>query len=310
MAKKNHADKPFQKRKKLKKLLKSRKLIICKSDKCFSQHSYYYLINGYSKIFIHTKIAGVPDYSGAKIDDLLALENFDFEIRTRVLKEILKLENKIKNHVFYVFAANYGDEDYLIPSHFDTFGGFQKIGQIHAMLAILNNKISKNTNSNMARNHPAFYHYIRNHKNVPPWVLKLELTLGELSKFYSNLKPPIRQIIANEYGVSEGDLRTIIYFLSQVRNRCAHNERLYDATIITRLKNNPYHTYFGASNTQDFFSILVALKFLMPRKEYVSLIECVEEELLILNKKIGTHYYAQAEQEMGLPTNWSHLKVL
>lgn len=46
---------------------------------------------------------GNPNYSDATIEDFVIMDEFDFEIRTRILKEILKIENKTKNQVFYVF---------------------------------------------------------------------------------------------------------------------------------------------------------------------------------------------------------------
>lgn len=100
---KRHKLKPFRKRNALKKILRSRNLKIKKTDKTLSDYSYYYLINGYSKIFNTSKMKGNPNYSDATIEDFVIMDEFDFEIRTRILKEILKIENKTKNQVFYVF---------------------------------------------------------------------------------------------------------------------------------------------------------------------------------------------------------------
>src|SRR5690606_30886074 len=155
----------------------------------------------------------------------------------------------------------------------DTYGKIKKQRNVYSLLSRLNGKIANNCNDNKDINHPAFYHYISRHQNVPPWVLKLELTLGELSKFYSNLKSPIRQIISKEYNIQENHLSTLLYFLSQVRNKCAHNERIYDTRVITKLKINPYHEHFNITHRNNFFAILVALKFLMADREYCTFIE-------------------------------------
>ena len=310
MTKTNHVDKPFKKRKVLIKLLSSRQLSIKKRDKTLNTHSYYYLINGYSKVFYHQLINGIPDYTGASIEDFKVMESFDFELRTRLLKEILKLENRIKNHVFYVFAANHGDQDYLIPGNFDTFGNISKKGQVYSLLSKLNNKISQNSARALKRNHPAFAHYLINYDNIPPWVLKLELSLGELSKFYSNLQSPVRQTIAKDYLLSEKFLGTLLYFLSQVRNKCAHNERIFDSKIITLLPANKYHTHFQLTNKNDFFSILIALKFLMKKEEYIDLIQYVDEQLIFLTNRVDSSFHPRIYSIMGLTANWKDISTI
>ncbi|PIC82092.1 Abi family protein [Sporosarcina sp. P1] len=310
MTKKNHISKPFKKRKALVKLLAGRKLKICRSDKTFKKYSYYYLINGYSKIFVQNISSGIPDYTGASINDFVKMDDFDFEIRTRILKEILNIENRIKNHIFYVFACFHGDQDYLIPSNFDTYGSITKQRNIYILFSKLNNKIAQNCNNNKDRNNPAFVHYIEKYKNIPPWVLKLELTIGELSKFYSNLQSPVRQTISKEYSIQENHLSTLLYFLAQVRNKCAHNERIYDSILITKLKKNEYHDHFNDYKRNNFFSIMVALKFLMSKKEYCSLVDYVNSELNILKGNIDRTYYNKVKQFMGLPSNWKELATI
>lgn len=310
MAKTNHLNKPFRKRKSLVKLLASRNLTIKRRDKTFKKYSYYYLINGYSKVFASSVVNGIPDYSGADISDFIKMDNFDFEVRTRILKEILKIENRVKNHVFYVFASIHGDQDYLIPSNFDTFGKINKQRNVYGLLAKLNNKISQNCNNDQKKSNPAFYHYLDQYKNIPPWVLKLELTLGELSKFYSNLHSPVRQTIAKEYRIQENFLGTLLYFLSQVRNKCAHNERIYDSTIITKLPKNPFHDHFNITKRDNFFATLVALKYFMTAKEYDLLIVYIEGNLQDLLNEIPTQYANTILSRMGMPANWKDLAGL
>lgn len=307
MKRKQHDIKPFKKRYKLKKLLISRNLKIKKSDKTLNDHSYYYLINGYSKIFINSKKNGIPDYTNASIQDFVHMDSFDFEVRTKILKEILKLENRIKNQVFYVFASFYGDVDYLVPSNFDTYGNVSKQRNVYDLISRLNKKISSNCNNEKERNHPAFYHYLTKYHNIPPWVIKLEISLGELSKFYSNLKPKLRQIIAKKYKVKENELRTILYFLSQIRNKCAHNERLFDSISIVKLRKNRFHSYFKKSKRDDFFSIIIALKTLMKKEDFKDLYEYIENELLKLRENISEQHFQKVISHMGMPDNWSDL---
>ena len=63
------------------------------------------------------------------------------------------------------------------------------------------------------------------------------MTFGQLSKWYSSLDDrAIRRAIAKTYGMDESILPATLQRLTDVRNKCAHHEQLWDVRIGTRLK--------------------------------------------------------------------------
>jgi abortive infection bacteriophage resistance protein len=54
---------------------------------------------------------------------VLALYNFDFELRHVLLKQILRVESHIKSRIAYRFSEQYGHDDYLKLANFDLGGG-------------------------------------------------------------------------------------------------------------------------------------------------------------------------------------------
>ena len=63
------------------------------------------------------------------------------------------------------------------------------------------------------------------------------MSFGQLSKWYANLsKRAIRQAIARRYGMSASILLPALQQLTEVRNICAHHDRLWDVKLNSSLK--------------------------------------------------------------------------
>lgn len=92
-------------------LLENQCLII-KDKKFFLEKlkdiGFYNLINGYAKIFKNSENSYLKDVSS---DDILALYNFDKNLRTVIYKYTLKFESKFKSHVSYVFSKYHGEDE-------------------------------------------------------------------------------------------------------------------------------------------------------------------------------------------------------
>ncbi len=83
-------------------------------------------------------------------------------------------------------------------------------------------------------------HYINTHNGVPLWILVNYLTLGNVSKMYSNLDDDLRLEVAKDYKrklerdyktrvqITPSDVDSILQQAHMFRNVCAHEERLYD----------------------------------------------------------------------------------
>lgn len=87
--------------------------------------------------------------------------------------------------------------------------------------------------------------------------------MGDISKFYSNMLQKERSDVARrlKWGVKEHQLSSCLFFLSTIRNRCAHDERLYSYLSYVDLCNNQYFRYFNkATATNNYFAVMIAFK--------------------------------------------------
>lgn len=113
--------------------------------KILSYENYYYLINGYNKIFITS--TSPEDYykDGTTFNELLALYSFDRSLRENLLVELLRVEHIVKSRVIAVFSSYHGHDHtaYLRPENFNStsFKNFKRTtSMIFDMLKLIDSK--------------------------------------------------------------------------------------------------------------------------------------------------------------------------
>ena len=84
-------------------------------------------------------------------------------------------------------------------------------------------------------------HYIDNYKYIPLWVLIRILSFGKVSKFYSFMKQKEQNNISRKFNIKSEILKTYLMNLGNIRNICAHDEKLYDVILTKRINITEYH---------------------------------------------------------------------
>ena len=219
-------------------ILRYKKMIIedySNAYKMLSKNNYYYLINGYKKLFLD-KTAKTEQYiEGTKIQELYALYHFDKNIKIIFLKYLLLIENEIDTNIAYEFSKVYGHKNYLILTNFNYSNSKKSL--IESFITNINSEIQyqyKNSNK-------MIIHYMDNYKYVPLWVLIRVLSFGKVSKFYSLMKPKEQNEISRKYNLRIQEFKIILHNLTLIRNICAHDEKLYDIKMKNRISSNIYH---------------------------------------------------------------------
>lgn len=128
------------------------------------------------------------------------------------------------------------------------------------------------------------------------WVLVNYLTFGNLSHFYSSLKDKEKQVIAkhyairyiNEYNMNKSfiftikDLEAALKIFNLVRNKCAHDERLYNSTFENILVSNvAKHLNIEKYDNTKLIVLIMYFKILLSKNNYK---EFNNELLNIINK--------------------------
>lgn len=291
-------------------ILKSRGVII-KNKRIAKQlirnTNYYNLINGYKEPFLQPNTSYEKYFPGTTFEEIYALYEFDRKLRIITLEYILEIEKQVKSLIACCFSKVHGHKNYLKLENFDTLGQ-KKYGQVSNLLSSLYKKISLNIDKDLSVSH-----YVSGKNYIPLWVLVNTLSMGDISKFYSNMVQRERNDVARrlKWGVKEHQLASCLFFLSTIRNRCAHDERLYSYLSYVNLCNNKYFHYFHkTSNTNSYFAVMVAFKMLLSTQRYQTYHKQIESLFNELSSQLSTISIKKIRGKMGIPDNWRRLKTL
>lgn len=277
------------------------------------KHSYFALVTGYKSLFKQPNGEYRP---GTTIEDLLALFEFDNQLRDIFFHAIQGIEKHIKSLLSYAFVEKYGDAqaEYLNPTHYQFQGSAQnstssQSDEVDRLVKVFEEKVQ-----------PPFdqvyiEHQWTRHSNVPLWVAIKAVTLGTTSKMYSLCTQDIQAAVSKEFPqVTEHQLSGMLDLLTRVRNVCAHNERLYDFDAGNKraIRNMPLHAQLGIGKKKgvykkgrhDLFAAVVCFKYLLEPEEFRAALDEIEAEINRLCTRTKLIPKDKILSCMGFPPNW------
>lgn len=201
-------------------ILESRGMIITDYQKAYNtlRHINYYRLSAYWLTFEKDHKNHIFE-SGTCFDDVTDLYIFDRKLRLLLLDAIEKIEISCRTQWAYSMAHNHGSHSYLDSSlaRKESFW--------------VNNL--KSLKDEVERSKEIFIEHYKNkysHPELPPiWAVSEVMSLGLLSRWYTNLKPiGTRKNIANQYQLNHEVLASFLRHLTEVRNICAHHSRLWN----------------------------------------------------------------------------------
>lgn len=309
-------------------ILRSRGLNVSKNGKpmrILENENYYKIINGYKDPFIDNSVINAEQYCiNANFSEIVALYNFDREIRFIFLKSILILETKIKSIIAYEFSKSFGHDNYLKKSAFNDLKHtstkpnilYDRNRQISELIAGMQKYIA---DESMKKEY--IKHYLYEYGYVPLWVLINTITLGSISKFFHLMQDKEKFNVSKKFNVRIEELDQYLKVLSIVRNICAHDERLYNLFLHNSNNGNIdiadtiYHQNLAITKTNqryekgknDLFAIVISLKALLPSKEFKKFIKSLSEEIEKLSGLLICINIDVIYEKMGFPNNWKNI---
>lgn len=234
-------------------LLKTRGLIIEDehiAQKYLSEISYYRLA-GYWWSMQDDKEAHTFKPNSA-FSNVIALYNFDAELRVLLFGVIEKIEISLRTKLIYHLSHEFD------PWWFQNTSIFEDTQALIKTLAGLREEIERSKDT-FIKEHKSKY---KKDLRFPPAWKTLELTsFGSLSKLYGNLKNNItsKDSIAKEFGaVNHTYLPSWLQSIAQIRNFCAHHSRLWNKNLpgTVKLLSNPPYAWIQDVPKQHEFSRL------------------------------------------------------
>ncbi len=310
MAKKS--PKPFLTYKtQLNNLIQKKHLIISNPDYAISKlHDicYYSLIDGYKILFYNPMTRTYEP--GTRFEDIVALYEFDEQLRSLVFQYICHVEQKLRSLISYVFCETYSENQsaYLMPTNYN-YSPKNKNG-INQLIKMLTFEANVNIEH-------AYVVYQRNtYGNVPLWVIANTLTLGQTSKMYSFLTTSIQtKISTNFLHVSEKELSQYLKVLTHFRNICAHNERLFSFRSRYEIPNTALHSKMRISKSgsqynygkHDLFAVLISFRYLLRKEDFVCFKRKLAKLINHFAKETSSFKKDKLLAAMGFPQNWSNI---
>ena len=295
----------------IRKLIDEKHLIIADSslaEEKLRDIGYFSLIGGYKQPFRNpmTRVY----VNNTTFEDVLALYQFDNELRELIFNYLCQIEKKMRSLLSYAFCERYGElqAHYLNTASYNYTAANQR--GVNKLIRILDNLANRNTE----------YDYLnyqrRVYNNVPLWVLVNTMTFGQISKMYSFLQPSMRSKIARNYThVNDRELEQYLKVLVLYRNVCAHNERLYSHKVYSEIPDTQLHCKLAISKTgtqydmgkKDLFGVVIAFRYLLPSEDFRTFKAKLDKLIKRYLRKSNRISEAELLREMGFPPNWKKI---
>ena len=225
----------------------------------------------------------------SKFSSIVALYNFDREIRLLTFNAIEKLEVALRTAIINPLAEQHTPHWYLDPSHFNDDIKF------HGVMG----KIIKDAGVSKGL---ALTHYFNKYDSpvLPPiWLVCEKLTFGALSHFFAALRIDRRKIVGRYiWSYPEHLLVSWFHSLNHLRNICAHQDRVWNnpITVLPPEAHKAYSAEFAAPTS--FYSRAVVIQLLMRE---LGLNGWWRESLLEL---LASCPHVNQRNHLGFPDNW------
>lgn len=236
-------------------IMESRGIVVDELTKpAIMRESYYAIVNGYKRPFLDTaKMESTSEdafLEGTRFEWVYKLFLFDRDLRNVTFKYLSKAEAIMKTSVVYAFCEAHPEHDaylqrsayvdaknMLLPKGFKGNRGRKYSNDMSRLMETINSKLSDSPTRK-----PFVTHYINKHGSVPLWVLSNDLTFGNMAHFYQLQTRSVQnrtcKLVLEANGwlekgfrISPLELLHAFSVLSEFRNLCAHDDRLYCAKV-------------------------------------------------------------------------------
>lgn len=174
----------------------------------------YYRLAYYFALFLKDK----HHYrEGTSFEKIMRIYDFDRMLRSLLIGVLEEIEITMRAVVSNFHALKYGALGYLNAGSFDFHHKHQPF------LSKIDRMIDANTDEALVEHHLTKYGGA-----FPLWVIMELFSFGTLNCFYLDMHPQDKKEIAEtNFGISSRQLENWLQCLSDLRNHCAHYNRLY-----------------------------------------------------------------------------------
>ncbi|WP_058269819.1 Abi family protein [Olsenella massiliensis] len=235
-----------------------------------TREGYYAIINGYKGPFLNEGAQVEKDHfaPGTTLEDLYALCRFDRELRGLTFKQIMHVETLLRSVISLSFCECHRRPNaYLDRNSYTSERHYLRgAGEYQKDLDWLMNTLSRYAHAQAGQDNVRVTWYQTHYDAIPLWVIFSDLTFGNLRYFYALMRKAEQQAVCERIMQSSGrgakerlhltprGVYADLMCLVDVRNACAHEERLYS-------------TRFGQDATTSFTDVLRVVRRYLTKDE-------------------------------------------
>jgi abortive infection bacteriophage resistance protein len=252
-------------------ILRSRGLQIedCDRAKRYLRRLGYYRLSGYWYPFRQFREADNGQTSelrrddfiaGSRFGDLISLYVFDKKLRLLALDALERIEMALRVDVAHLL----GKRDACAHENPNCFHGNFSI-KINSDGKTAHQKWLEKYHLQVRRESRSFFvaHHLQKYDGLPIWVAIEIWDFGTLSTLYAGMKYQDKKLLADKYGVSDGNVMAkYLRSLNFIRNVAAHHTRLWNVNVVDRSPVSQGECWQRLNNARPFFYFCLMQMFL------------------------------------------------
>jgi abortive infection bacteriophage resistance protein len=232
-------------------------------------------------------------------ENLIAIYNFDRELRILVFDAIERIEIAFRTKLIYYLSHE------ISPWWFEDSVNFKDAVEHTETLQAIDRELNQSKEVFIKEHYKK---YSTDTRRPPAWKTLEVASFGNISKLYGNLLNSMKakDVIAAEMGtVNHTYLPSWLQSITQIRNICAHHGRLWNKNLPGRPKLLPKPPYYWLSNVppaSEHFMLyihLCCIKYLLDRVNPDNLFS---EKL----KALMTQYPNIDPKALGMKSDWQN----
>ena len=297
-------------------ILKSRGLLInneTHAKEYLLSQNYYNLINGYANFFPRS---GENYTASTNFNEIRSLYVFEREFKQTLLLAILEDETHLRSIFAYRFAEMYQNEPYA----YLNIKCYEQ-NKILSATKTISNLSQTILNHNKYHKNGSIAHYVKKYNHVPIWVLINYVNFGELRHLLLHTKKDLQNNVAKDFtgfinqNIPDNTepfppetLNSFLDNMNEIRNICAHNNRLLGFRCRQSTKHwPPLHDKYNINKNDErrsVYSVFLELQCFISHNEYAILHNTFKKRIRTLANKLTTISINDILKELGFPENW------
>ena len=190
---------------------------------------------------------------GTKIEEIVALYYYDFDLRTLLNRYLSRIEVSVRTSIIYELSLKYRPNSTWFVDPAVMTAGF--ISVFHK--EVYSHLRSKPT---IVRHHDKYYG-----KYAPAWKTIEFMTMGNMEALYENLLLDAdKRLISIRYNEPAiATFKSYLTALREVRNACAHGNVLYDLHLVSGIIRGAACPSFTHGSHQTLSGVLRVIDFML-----------------------------------------------